>query len=182
MELKVESDGRLTAVKTVPDLQLGKRIELEATIHKTMNHLLVVRYFTELNHNPAITTEFAVNGSLRNHLSDDNNPDFSLLKHATQIAKIIAGIALVMRNVHSKSVISRNLTPENILLDWDWNVLIANFGCSTLTGKSCISPFIDPDGIALGDAYYLAPECYDNTDRPANDVFSFGFISVRTNS
>jgi serine/threonine protein kinase len=126
VESIVESDGKLTAVKTVSAPHLVEGIEWESKIRKTMNHRLVVRYLTQLNDNPSITTEFAVNGSLRNHLSDSYF--VHLLKHPTKIAKIIAGIALAMRYVHSKGVIHRNLTPDNILLDWDWNVRIADFG------------------------------------------------------
>jgi hypothetical protein len=66
-----------------------------------LNHPLIANsLITQLNDNPAITTEFVVNGSLRNHLSDSKNPDCSLLKPPTKIAKIIAGIALAMRYVH----------------------------------------------------------------------------------
>jgi serine/threonine protein kinase len=156
----VGSDGRLTAVKSVADPQLVN------------DHC----WITPLNHDPAITTEFAVNGSLRNHLCDDKDPVFSLLKHPTKIAKIITGIALAMRYVHSKGVIHRNLTPDNILLDWNWNVRIADFGCSTFTDTSRISPGAGSGGIPRGDTHYLAPECYDNVDDPANDVFSFSLI------
>jgi serine/threonine protein kinase len=90
------------------------------------------------------------------------------------MTKIIAGIALAMRYVHSKGVIHRNLTPDNILLDWDWNVRIADFGCSTFIDKSRVLPVTDK--IPRGDAHYLGPECYDNIDDPANDIFSFGLI------
>jgi serine/threonine protein kinase len=81
-----------------------------------------------------------------------------------------------MRYVHSQGIIHRNLTPDNILLDWDWNVRIANFDCSTFTEKSLILPVGNANEIPRGDAHYLAPECYDNIDDPANDVFSFGLI------
>jgi serine/threonine protein kinase len=139
-----------------------------------MNHLLVVRYFTQSRHNPAITTEFAVNGSLRNHLSDSYFAH--LLKHPTKIVKIIVGIVLAMRYVHSKGVIHRNLTPDNILLDWDWNVRIADFGCSIFNDKSHILPVRNANESLRGDVHYLAPECYNNIDDPASDVFSFGLI------
>jgi serine/threonine protein kinase len=139
-----------------------------------MNHRLVVRYLTQLNDNPSITTEFAVNGSLRNHLSESQY--VHQLEHPTKIAKIIAGIALAMRYIYSKGVIHRNLTPDNILLDWDWNVRIADFGCSTFNDKSRILSLRNANGSLRNDAYYCAPECYANIDDPAIDVFVFGLI------
>jgi TPR repeat protein/serine/threonine protein kinase len=172
VKLTVDSNGNLTVVKTVSDPHPIERIEREATIHKMMNHPLIVKYFpTPLNQSPAIITEFALNGSLRNHLSDHNNPDFSLLNYPTKIAKIIAGIVLAMRYIHSKGVIHRNLTPDNILLDCNWKVRIADFGRSTLTNT-----IIPPDEKLGVDGHYLAPECYDGKIGPENDIFSFGLI------
>jgi serine/threonine protein kinase len=81
-----------------------------------------------------------------------------------------------MRYVHSQGIIHRNLTPDNILLDWDWNVRIANFGRSISIEETPVSPITDTVKVPLGDAHYLAPECYDNIGDPANDVFSVGLI------
>jgi serine/threonine protein kinase len=170
--IRVESNDNLTVVKTMSIPNPIERIKKEVIFYKTMNHPLIVRYFpTPLNSNPAITTEFMKNGSLENHLSNAKNPDLSLLKHPTKIAKIIAGIVLAMRYVHSKDIIHGDLTPENILLDWDWKVRIANFGRSTFTNT-----VIDPNTTPRGDAHYLAPECYENIIVPENDIFSFGLI------
>jgi serine/threonine-protein kinase len=117
-----------------------------------------------------------VNGSLANHLPDSQDTNLSLLQGPTRIAKIITGIALAMRYVHSQGIIHRNLTPDNVLLDWDWNVRIANFGRSISIEETPISPITDTGRVPRGDAHYLGPECYDNIDDPANDVFSFGLI------
>jgi serine/threonine protein kinase len=142
-----------------------------------MNHPLIANsLITQLNDNPAITTEFVVNESLRNHLSDSKNPDCSLLKHPTKIAKIIAGIALAMQYVHSKGIIHLNQTRDNILLDWDWKVWIADFGCSTFNHKSPILFITNPDEFARGDPHYLASECYDRKIVPESDIFSFDLI------
>jgi serine/threonine protein kinase len=87
--------------------------------------------------------------------------------------KVITGIVLAMRYIHSRGVIHRNLTPDNILLDWDWNVRISNFGRS-------ISSFTNSpertSTVPSGDYHYVAPECYENIVGIENDVFSFGVI------
>jgi serine/threonine protein kinase len=92
--------------------------------------------------------------------------------------KIIVGIVLAMRYVHSQEVIHRDLTPENILLDWDWNIRIADFGRSTSPEKPWISSIPDDSAQVWpsGNSHYLAPECYDSVITPENDVFSFGLI------
>jgi serine/threonine protein kinase len=62
-----------------------------------------------------------------------------------------------------------NLTPDNILLDWAWQVRISGFGHSVLQGESNI-----PEGNP--DPHYLAPEHSENNVVPENDVFSCGLI------
>jgi serine/threonine protein kinase len=54
----------------------------------------------------------------------------SHLRSETRVARIIIGIVLAMRYIHSWQVIRYDLKPENILLDCGWNVRIADFGCS----------------------------------------------------
>jgi hypothetical protein len=63
------------------------------------------------------------------------------------------------------------LTPENVLLDLDWNTRISNLGRITF-----IDTVIDPDGAPRDDAHYLTPECYDRVIVCENDIFSFGLI------
>jgi serine/threonine protein kinase len=75
-----------------------------------------------------------------------------------------------MRFVHSRGVRHRDLSPDNILLDWDWNVRIADFG------RSSSLDVPDPSDALSLDSRYLAPECYDGTFRYASDVFAFGLI------
>jgi hypothetical protein len=59
IRVKVESDRNLTVIKTVSDPNRIKWIKKETTIHKTMNHQLIVRYLpTPLDHIPAVTTDF----------------------------------------------------------------------------------------------------------------------------
>jgi serine/threonine protein kinase len=48
----------------------------------------------------------------------------------TRIGKIIVGIALAMRYLHGCGIVHRDRRPENVLLDWDWNPRIADFGHS----------------------------------------------------
>jgi serine/threonine protein kinase len=97
-----------------------------------------------------------------------------------RITKIIVGIALAMRFVHSRGLIHRDLKPENILLDWDWTVRIADFGHSIWSNESRHYSLIARDmefKCPSIDPYYLAPECYQHGRHlQASDVFSFGLI------
>jgi serine/threonine protein kinase len=76
-------------------------------------------------------------------------------------------------------VIHRDFKPDNILLDWDWNVRIADFGQSICLNNPEIPSPPHPNQIISWpsiDSLYLAPECYDNQYSQRSDVFSFGLI------
>jgi serine/threonine protein kinase len=98
---------------------------------------------------------------------------------ANKIARIIVGIALAMRFLHSRYFIHCDLKTDNILLDWDWNVRITDFGQSISLTNPEIPSLIHPkaiNGMPFIDSYYLAPECYNNCCSQMSDVFSFGLI------
>jgi serine/threonine protein kinase len=141
-----------------------------------VKHPLILGYISDTSdHNSVIVTEFAGNGSLTNHLSPAEYP----LNGANRITRIIVGIALAMRFLHSQYFIHCDLKPDNILLDWNWNVRIADFGQSISLTNPEIPSVIHPNamnGIPFMDSLYLAPECYDNSYSQMSDVFSFGLI------
>jgi serine/threonine protein kinase len=74
---------------------------------------------------------------LADHLpSSPSASPLSLLRGDTKIAIITAGIVLGMRYLHSRQFIHRNLTPDNILLDWNWVVRIGGFSHSVSLDES----------------------------------------------
>jgi TPR repeat protein len=169
VSLAAAPDGSLTAVKTGTAERAIESIGREATILETLKHPLVVRYRGHFpgsrNRRPEISTEFVGNGSLASHLAGSENCNLS----PTRIARIISGIALAMRFLHSRGITHRDLAPQHILLDWDWNVRIAHFGCSG-------PDLSDAEAACCSASPYRAPECYENGVAPESDVFSFGLI------
>jgi serine/threonine protein kinase len=178
--LAISPTGALAAVKTPIDPRGAALIQREHNVHRTLNHPLVIGFREFLpRHLPKIVTEFAGNGSLAGHLPVAMRDRQSGRRGPNRIARIIVGMVLAMRYIHSCGVVHRDLKPANVLLDWDWNVRIADFGHSTLRGTleppSLLNSVNSLKGVSV-DWHYLAPECYENESGPKCDVFSFGLI------
>jgi serine/threonine protein kinase len=173
----VDSESNLIAVKTSKNPGWAELIRREADILKSLKHPLVVElrvHTAELrDHNSSIMTEYAGNGSLANFLMSGGE---RRLSGATRIAKVITGIALAMRFVHSRGVIHRDLRPENILVDWDWTVRLADFGHSASPDAPSPIRVDGPIHWPSINSRYLAPECYEGSFGSASDVFAFGLI------
>jgi serine/threonine protein kinase len=116
--------------------------------------------------------EYACNGSLADALKkvkEGNPPEFWTHEN---ISKIIVGIVLGMKHLHSKDFIHRDLKPGNLLLDEEFRVRICDFGTSRIE---------DCGTITTTEAFltltYAAPEAFEG-EKPTKkvDVFAFGLI------
>jgi serine/threonine protein kinase len=167
------------AVKIVRHWANTRYFERESTIHKQLNHPLIVgfeQYIPAMKREKAmIVTEFVPNGSLPDYFSSEKNSKRTIRANGTRIAIIVVGIVLAMRYLHSNDVIHRDLKPGNILLDWDWIVRICDFSRSVLYYDSNTELDHISNQLLL-DARYSAPECFNNEPTLKSDVFSFGLI------
>jgi TPR repeat protein len=174
VRIALDSESNPIVVKKAKDPDCAALIRREGDILTALKHPLVIELRARIpGATPSIVTEFAGNGSLAGFFKADAQ---GALRRPNRIAKVIAGIALAMRFVHSRGVIHRDLNPDNILLDWDWTVRIADFGRSSSLDAP---PLIRSDELRhwpVVDSRHLAPECYDDTFRCASDVFAFGLI------
>ena len=95
-----------------------------------------------------------------------------------KLKRYIVGISQGLQYLHSKGVVHRDIKPDNILLDGNDNVKLADFGVSSF-GSTCDDGTILVKGFA-GSPYFMPPEQFDdeNSDKgvegPATDMWSFG--------
>jgi serine/threonine protein kinase len=181
--LTKDPEGRIIAMKTANNSKAKEAIDREIKILKTMNHPLIAKIRDSCSgpkhQNSVIVTDFVANGSLTHHLPDQQNCDLYRLTGSTRIVRIIVGIVLAMRFIHSRGIVHGDLTPDNILLDLDWNVRICDFGQSIFLDQPKHCSHIDSNNKPYwpsAPTRYLAPECYNEITVPESDIFSFGMI------
>jgi TPR repeat protein/tRNA A-37 threonylcarbamoyl transferase component Bud32 len=166
------------AVKTLQIQKNIRYLERENSIHSRLNHPLIVGFESYIpatsNREAQIITEFVPNGSLADHLESSENRSGIVESGGTRIAKIVSGIVLGMRYLHSCGIIHRDLKPGNILVDWDWIVRIGDLSHGVVVDDGP-DEFIFGDKLSL-DAHYTAPECFANSPTLKSDVFSFSLI------
>jgi hypothetical protein len=166
--------GILWAVKTAANSRSAPLLSREAEIHSRLKHPLIVEFRGVVagTSPPGIKTEVVGNGSFATFLERRKSANANR-RDGTRIARIVVGTALAMHFLHSEKVTHGNLTPENILLDWDWKPRVANFARST---RPPLAPLPADGGGLPADSRYLAPECFDNNGCRESDVFAFGLI------
>ena len=164
---------RVVAVKRLADnlshdRSFRDRFLREARLAAPLSHPNVVRVY-DFGHDPDgrpfIVMEYVEGGSLAEALARDGalTPD-----RVVAVARdCCAGLAYA----HAAGLVHRDLKPQNLLLDPDCRVKIADFGIArTLDGTS-----LTLTGSVLGTAGYLAPEQADGEQvTAAADIYGLG--------
>jgi serine/threonine protein kinase len=153
-------------------------LKWESSILARLNHPLILGFEghipTTSNHPEMLVLEFVPNGSLADHFPSTESCAESVVTGETRIAVIVTGIVLAMRYLHSRGIIHHDLNPANIFVDWDWIIRIGGFSHSIIVDEAQNEE--DFDQRSLVDAFYAAPECFENSPTLESDVFSFGVI------
>jgi serine/threonine protein kinase len=119
-----------------------------------------------------IHMEFAPNRSLARTFGRTRRGYRNPFDSATAKAKLICGVVLGMRYVHSQGIIHRDLKPGNILLDAKWRPKISDFGVSRPESAE------GPPTAETGTIWYAAPEQFVEgaAHTTETDVFAFGYV------
>ncbi|RWW59080.1 hypothetical protein BHE74_00034000 [Ensete ventricosum] len=170
------ADGKVLAVKKIEALNLSGRcshdfMEIVSGIFKLHhpNIAEILGYCSEPDYQFLIY-EFQQNGSLHGflHLSDDYSKPLTW-ETRVRIALGTARAVEYLHEVHSPSVIHKNIKSSNILLDAELNPHLADCG---------LAPFFEDTNENLGPGYN-APECTKpSAYTKKSDVYSFGVIML----
>ncbi|MEQ2174545.1 MAP/microtubule affinity-regulating kinase 3 [Goodea atripinnis] len=164
--------GREVAIKIIDKTQLNptslQKLLREVRIMKILNHPNIVKLFEviETEKTLYLVMEYASGGEVFDYLVAHGR-----MKEKEARAKF-RQIVSAVQYCHQKHIVHRDLKAENLLLDADMNIKIADFGFSnefTLGGK--LDTF-------CGSPPYAAPELFQGKkyDGPEVDVWSLGVI------
>ncbi|KAI0511067.1 hypothetical protein KFK09_011689 [Dendrobium nobile] len=151
-----------------------------ATIGK-IHHVNVVRLlgFCSNGTNRALVYEFMPNNSLEKYIflgQSEKRHDFFTMEKLHEIA---IGIAQGINYLHqgcNQRIIHFDIKPHNILLDYDFNPKISDFGLAKLCSRD---QSIVTISAARGTMGYIAPEVYSRNFGPVShksDVYSYGML------
>ncbi|XP_039513192.1 serine/threonine-protein kinase MARK1 isoform X2 [Pimephales promelas] len=164
--------GREVAVKIIDKTQLNptslQKLFREVRIMKVLNHPNIVKLFEviETEKTLYLIMEYASGGEVFDYLVAHGR-----MKEKEARAKF-RQIVSAVQYCHQKRIVHRDLKAENLLLDADMNIKIADFGFSNeFTIGSKLDTF-------CGSPPYAAPELFQGKkyDGPEVDVWSLGVI------
>ncbi|MED6125364.1 hypothetical protein PIB30_067884 [Stylosanthes scabra] len=171
-------DGREVAVKRFYDHNY-RRVEQfmnEIEILTRMRHRnLVSLYGCTSRHSRELLLvyEYVSNGTVAAHLHGDLSKSETLPWHIRM--KIAIETASSLSYLHASDIIHRDVKTNNILLDHDFCVKVADFGLSRLFPNDVTHVSTAPQGTPG----YVDPEyhrCYHLTNK--SDVYSFGVVLI----
>lgn len=154
--------------KTALDEENLTKIFRETAILKNLRHPHITRLYQlmETSHTIYIVTEYAHKGEIFDHLVEKGRmPEDEAKRIFTQIVSAVS-------YCHSQGVVHRDLKAENLLLDHNMNIKLADFGFSNqFTEGMLLSTW-------CGSPPYAAPELFQGLqyDGPKVDIWSLGVV------
>jgi tetratricopeptide (TPR) repeat protein len=176
-------DGREVAIKrifcedggAVSRMQL-EELEKEVAALRSLQHVRLVRFIGACLIPPdlALITEFMPNGSLHHLLHKSKVP----LTGSDQ-TRMAMHVSEGLEYLHGRTppVVHRDVKSLNVVLDFEYNAKLCDFGLTQSMDKTHISL---KDGGNGGSPRYMAPECYDSKGRITEkvDVWALGCILI----
>ncbi|XP_062181504.1 LEAF RUST 10 DISEASE-RESISTANCE LOCUS RECEPTOR-LIKE PROTEIN KINASE-like 1.2 isoform X2 [Phragmites australis] len=173
-------DGRVVAVKRLYNNSC-RHVEQflnEAAIISRLRHPNLVMFYgctSSRSRELVLVYEFVPNGTVADHLHGHRAPERALTWPLRLNIAVEAAAALAYLHAVEPPIVHRDVKTNNILLDADFHVKVADFGLSRLFPLDVTHVSTAPQGTPG----YVDPEyhqCYQLTDK--SDVYSFGVVLV----
>nr|XP_020639579.1 serine/threonine-protein kinase SIK1 isoform X1 [Pogona vitticeps] len=160
------------AIKIIDKTRLDpsnlKKIYREVQIMKLLNHPHIIKLYQVMETKDMlyIVTEFAKNGEMFEHLTSHGHLSES------EARKKFWQILSAVEYCHSHHIVHRDLKTENLLLDANMNIKLADFGFGNFYKSG------EPLSTWCGSPPYAAPEVFEGKEYegPHLDIWSLGVV------
>ncbi len=152
-----------------PNREIIKRFKKEALLSASFHHenLIAVYDFIYSNRSYYLVMEYVDGEDLRTIIDH-------LAPLPPEIAALIAlSVARGLEYTHSHNIIHRDIKPSNILVSYDGNVKLIDFGIA----RDDLSTRLTVTGMIVGTPAYMSPEQANGDElTPQSDLFSLGIL------
>nr|XP_009677830.1 PREDICTED: serine/threonine-protein kinase SIK1 [Struthio camelus australis] len=160
------------AIKIIDKTRLDpsnlEKIYREVQIMKLLNHPNIIKLYQVMETKDMlyIVTEFAKNGEMFDHLT--SNGHLSENEARKKFWQILSAVEYC----HSHHIVHRDLKTENLLLDANMNIKLADFGFGNFYKSG------EPLSTWCGSPPYAAPEVFEGKEYegPHLDIWSLGVV------
>jgi serine/threonine protein kinase len=162
-------------MKSLPGDFGNDQLQRELSILCSLNHKCIVKIAAsilpdETSRELRIVTEFIGNGSLEDVLLNVEKGQIPIFWKRENITKMIVGVVLGMRYLHSQDIFHGDLKPGNLLIDEDNLIRISDFWISRI--EEC-----GARPVGIGSRSYVSPEILNfEFSTKKSDVFAFGML------
>ena len=166
--------GRNVAVKVLKpefnqDVEFVSRFQREAEAASKMTHHNIVNLFDVGmdGSNRYLVMEYVNGKTLKQVIQEKGRLS------ASAACQITIRILSALQHAHSKGIIHRDIKPQNILIDQEGHVKVADFGIARIANSSTLSK---SDSV-MGSVHYFSPEqASGHVADETSDIYSVGVV------
>lgn len=170
-KVKKRDSGEIFAMKVLDKRTLTQKKQLkhalnEAKIHARLDSPFIIKlhYKFQTPRKLYFVLDYCPNGDLGDLLTEHNSLPEEKVKF------YMSEVLLALEHLHDRDVLYRDMKPDNILLDADGHVKLADFGLATETGDVLNTTF-------CGTLAYLSPEMLRRQGASkASDIYGWGAV------
>lgn len=148
--------------------EIKARFTQEAQAAAKLNHpnIITIHEVSEYQGRPYIAMEYLPGGTLKNLMATHELTFKEIIDIGIQVGD-------GLNRAHESGIVHRDIKPQNLLMDKDGRLKIADFGLAKVKGGSKITT----GGSTFGTMAYMSPEQTrgEAVDR-RSDIFSFGVV------